>query len=200
MRRIIMEIGFVSGILLTAHTIIMIPDMIRDLARRPVEVFAIETHSPAPAIVHRNYIHTSSHPVLLYRTTENLSLSPKEMDCLAKNIYFEAGAEDRAGKVAVAQITYNRLRDGRWGKTFCQVIYSPYQFSWTLDPRKNQTQPIGANWENSKQAARDFVAGKRVDRLGDSMHYHADWIRAPRWANPTDRVHKIGQHVFYAMK
>ena len=198
MRRIIMEIGFVSGILITAQTIIMIPDMIRELSRRPVEVFAIETHSPMVISVHNNPKTVPS--VLLYRTTEHLVLSPKEMDCLAKNIYFEAGAEDRAGKVAVAQITYNRLRDGRWGKTFCQVVYAPYQFSWTLDIRKNQTQPAGVTWENSKQAARDFAGGKRVDRLGDSMHYHADWIRAPQWAKSTDRVHKIGQHVFYAMK
>ena len=198
MRRIIMEIGFVSGILLTSQTIIMIPDMIRGLTRQPVEVFAIESYSPM-AIPGATSSKTTP-AVLLYRTTEHLVLSPKEMDCLAKNIYFEAGVEDRAGKVAVAQITHNRLQDGRWGKTFCQVVYAPYQFSWTLDTRKSQTQPAGVNWENSKQAARDFASGKRVDRLSDSMHYHADWIRAPRWAKSTDRVHKIGQHVFYAMK
>ena len=82
MRRIIMEIGFVSGILITAQTIIMIPDMIRQLTN-PVGVFPIKESTtkivegkPTPP----------AKTVLLYHTTYQLKLSPKEMDCLAKNI------------------------------------------------------------------------------------------------------------------
>jgi spore germination cell wall hydrolase CwlJ-like protein len=195
MRRIIMEIGFVSGILITAQTIIMIPDMIRQLTN-PVGVFPIKESTtkivegkPTPP----------AKTVLLYHTTHQLKLSPKEMDCLAKNIYFESATEDHAGKLAVAQITYNRLQDGRWGNDVCKVVYARAQFSWTLDQRKMQTQPHGPNWTASQRAAQDFVLGKRVDRLSDSLHYHADWIRAPKWAKSDHQVHKIGQHVFYAL-
>ena len=36
----------------------------------------------------------------------------KQIDCLAENIYFEAGHESQEGKVAVALVTLNRLSTG----------------------------------------------------------------------------------------
>ena len=194
MRRIIMELSFVSGILMSAYTIISIPDMARQLIN-PVGVFPVK-ESTVKIIEEKRTPPTKT--VLLYRAEYQLKFTSKEMDCLAKNIYFESATEDHAGKLAVAQVTYNRLRDGRWGKTVCDVVYARAQFSWTLDQRKMRTQPHGPNWLASQQAAQDFVSGKRVDRLRDSLHYHADWIRAPKWAQANNQVHKIGQHVFYA--
>ena len=34
--------------------------------------------------------------------------TPADAECLAKNIYFEAGVESTAGKLAVANVTINR--------------------------------------------------------------------------------------------
>jgi hypothetical protein len=36
--------------------------------------------------------------------------SQKQVDCLAQNIYFEAGHEPHEGKMAVALVTLNRLQ------------------------------------------------------------------------------------------
>jgi spore germination cell wall hydrolase CwlJ-like protein len=195
MRRIIVELSFVSGILFSAYTIISIPDMVRQLIN-PVGIFPIPESSVQ--VSSKEIKNFSVNPVLLYRVSYQLKFTAKEMDCLAKNIFFESATEDHAGKLAVAQVTYNRLKDGRWGDDICKVVYARAQFSWTLDQRKMRTQPHGINWEASQQAARDFESGKRVDRLRDSLHYHADWIRAPKWAKSDNQVHKIGQHVFYA--
>jgi spore germination cell wall hydrolase CwlJ-like protein len=52
----------------------------------------------------------------------DINISSKDIDCLAKNIYYEAGAEPEEGKVAVAMVTINRVRDGRFGKTVCSVV------------------------------------------------------------------------------
>jgi spore germination cell wall hydrolase CwlJ-like protein len=52
----------------------------------------------------------------------DINLSNKDIDCLAKNIYYEAGGESEEGKVAVAMVTINRVRDGRFGKTVCSVV------------------------------------------------------------------------------
>lgn len=52
----------------------------------------------------------------------DINLSSKDIDCLAKNIYYEAGSESEEGKVAVAMVTINRVRDGRFGKTVCAVV------------------------------------------------------------------------------
>ena len=43
--------------------------------------------------------------------------------CLAKNIYFEAGIDNKAGMYAVADVTLNRVNDLRWAHTVCGVVY-----------------------------------------------------------------------------
>ena len=52
----------------------------------------------------------------------DINISSKDIDCLAKNIYYEAGSEPEEGKVAVAMVTINRVRDGRFGKSICSVV------------------------------------------------------------------------------
>ena len=40
-------------------------------------------------------------------------VNPEELNCMSKNIYFEAALEATAGKMAVAQVTLNRVRSTR---------------------------------------------------------------------------------------
>lgn len=136
--------------------------------------------------------------VVIYKTNEQLKVSEKEMDCLAKNIFHEAGVEDRAGKIAVAQVTINRLRDGRWGKDVCSVVYAKAQFSWTLFKAKRWAQPKGPLWEESVRVAHEFTKqGKRIKGIESSIMYHADYIKPPFWAKNMPVAQKIGQHIFY---
>ena len=135
--------------------------------------------------------------VVLVKTKQQVALTAKELDCLAKNIYHEAGVEDRAGKVAVAQVTLNRLKEGGYGKTVCDVVYAKSQFSWTLDKKKRHAKPEGLLWEQSRAVAMEFQSGVRVKGLEDSLHYHANYIRDPNWAKAKKVVKQIGQHIFY---
>jgi N-acetylmuramoyl-L-alanine amidase len=133
-----------------------------------------------------------------YYRGKKIKLTKKDLRCLELNIYYEAGIEDEFGKIAVAQVTYNRLKAKRWGDTICKVVYSPHQFSWTKQKKK---PPKGELWENSKKAAKDFVNGLRVNGLSDSIYYHATWMEtAPAWAAHKVKVHEIGQHIFYEPK
>ena len=135
--------------------------------------------------------------VVLVKTKQQVALTSKELDCLAKNIYYEAGVEDRAGKIAVAQVTLNRLREGRWGNNVCSVVYAKAQFSWTLDKKKRNAKPEGLLWEQSRAVALEFQRGTRVKGLEDSTHYHADYIPNPNWAKAKQVAKQIGQHIFY---
>ena len=45
-----------------------------------------------------------------------------QLDCLTRNIYWEAASEPFEGKVAVAQVTMNRLASGRFGDSVCGEI------------------------------------------------------------------------------
>ena len=135
-------------------------------------------------------------PKQIYISDQQVSFSKKELDCLARNIYFEAGIESPAGRLAVAQVTHNRLKSGRWGRSVCSVVYAASQFSWTLDPNKRSARPYGPLWRASLQSARDYMAGQRVYGLDRSLHYHADYV-SPKWARDEHRIKQIGAHIFY---
>ena len=49
-------------------------------------------------------------------------LSDKDIECMARNIFYEAGGEPTEGKIAVGVVTLNRAQDGRFGKTVCDVV------------------------------------------------------------------------------
>ena len=134
---------------------------------------------------------------LKVKQVDPISITDKNFKCLAKNIYYEAGAEDWHGKIAVAQVTFHRRNLGKWGKTMCDVVYAKNQFSWTLDKKKAHAIPSGPLWEASKKAAEDFLAGYRIkDLMAD--HYHGDYIKEPKWAKKMKKQTKIGRHIFYA--
>ena len=46
----------------------------------------------------------------------------KELQCLARNIFFEAANEPEEGKVAVGLVTLNRSQDSRFARTVCGVV------------------------------------------------------------------------------
>lgn len=151
------------------------------------EVYPIDMSTPASV--------TIMHEVAYYKSDEKLKLSSKDLKCLEQNIYYEAGIEDYAGKIAVAQVTLNRLKTKRWGNTICKVVYAPHQFSWT---KQKKEKPKGKLWRESQNAAKDFLDGVRIQSLNDSLFYHATWMKEkPKWADHKIQVKEIGQHVFY---
>ena len=124
----------------------------------------------------------------------------KQVDCLAKNIYFEAASEPRDGKVAVAMVTLNRLATGNYANDICGVVNQKTngtcQFSWVcLSPQsltirdnmlyndiRNLAVTILFNYESIK----DVTYG--------ATFYHADYVN-PNWGLP--KTTKIGRHIFY---
>lgn len=135
---------------------------------------------------------------VVYRSAEKIAISTKELDCLAKNIFHEAGIEPIEGKIAVAQVTLNRLKSGRWGKDICSVVFHKAQFSWTNDKKKIKSVPKGPLWDSSVRVAESFVKeGKRIKGLENSGFYHTNYIQPPEWSKSKRVAHKIGQHIFY---
>ena len=135
--------------------------------------------------------------VVINRDHAIIKYSKEEFDCLARNIFYEAGVEDRAGKIAVAQVTLNRLRTGYWGNSICKVVYAPAQFSWTKVKRRAWLTNNGPLWEESQQVATEVLQhGTRISILKTSLFYHADYV-SPYWRDNSKRVTQIGQHIFY---
>jgi spore germination cell wall hydrolase CwlJ-like protein len=128
----------------------------------------------------------------------------RQLDCLAKNIYHEAGFEPFEGKVAVAQVTLNRAESGKFPSDVCGVIYQKNvffekvvcQFSWYCN-NGGKEQPIKskAMYDESMAVAKKvLLEGFRLDILKSAMYYHADYVN-PQWGK--EKIGKIGHHIFY---
>lgn len=158
----------------------------------PVEIFKIR---PPSITVMRD----PNPGITLYVSSEKITLSETDRRCLIRNVFYESGAEPYEGKIAVAQVTWNRVRSGAWGRSVCQVVHAPHQFSWTRDAVKRNRPLTGQQIAAVRDAVDAFISGVRVSKLDRSMHFHAVYVR-PRWAAADARVKSIGGHVFYALK
>ena len=131
----------------------------------------------------------------IIQVKEHVKYTKNDVECLTKNIYYEARGENTQGKFAVAHVTINRLKTGYWGNSICKVVYAKKQFSWTL--AKKLPRPDSKVWAESEQIARKVLAGHRVRGLTRSLYYHAIYIKDPKWADPSAEAGQIGNHVFY---
>jgi spore germination cell wall hydrolase CwlJ-like protein len=124
-----------------------------------------------------------------------LQVAQSQENCLALNIYYEAGIENDIGKLAIANVTINRLQTRRWGDNICAVVYADSQFSWTSAGKR--PKPSGPSWEESRQAARHIIEGKRIESLESALYYHASYVK-PYWKKSTAKIRQIGKHIFYS--
>ena len=131
----------------------------------------------------------------IIQVNEKVKYTKNDVECLTKNIYYEAGVEDHRGKFAVGNVTINRLKTGYWGNSICKVVYAKSQFSWTL--AKKLPRPNSKLWAESEEIARKVLAGHRVRGLTRSLYYHAIYIRDPKWVDTRHEAGQIGNHVFY---
>lgn len=133
----------------------------------------------------------------LVKTNERIALNKKERHCLMKNMFHEAGVENIDGKIAVAQVTIERLNSGRWGTNICDVVYANAQFSWTLSKNKLSEQPSTELWKDVERALSKYESGYRIKEIKGVMFYHTDYIKPPKWAKKDKIVAKVGKHFFY---
>ena len=162
-----------------------------------VEV-TLEKNTPenAPKV---NHIPNTTKHVQIFNTKMPVNLSNKDFDCLSRNIYWESKNQPLIGQIAVAHITYNRLLSGKWGDTFCDVIFAKKQFSWTSIKNIRNAKPKNkVQWDRAKHSAHLFSKGVRVTNLSKTKFYYADYIKKPIWANKMNKTAKIGTHIFYA--
>ena len=180
----------------TAHkTVVSKKKTVRHHKPEPVTVtepVEVEVHAPAPTV--------DSKPVTLtgvgYGDTQvpTRRVNDKDVQCLAKNIYYEAGSEPRDGKIAVAQVTLNRVRSGKFADTICGVVYQKSQFSWVREVRR-KLNINDSRWAESLEVALSVLNGdEALASMENALYFHNTSVR-PAWGKP--RVGRIGNHIFY---
>lgn len=159
-------------------------------------------------VVNGNYITDPQQP-----TKTEIAELRQELDCLARNIYWEARSESTQGKIAVAQVTMNRVEHEKFPNSVCEVVYqgptyqswkneqhpirNRCQFSWYCDGLSDNIPPVNISIfkECYDIAKKVLLQEVRLPKLQRAVYYHADYVN-PGWKNK--KVAKIGRHIFYS--
>jgi spore germination cell wall hydrolase CwlJ-like protein len=130
----------------------------------------------------------------------------RQLECLAMNIYREAGHENFEGKVAVAQVTMNRASHPSFPKDVCGVVFQKSvvmdrvicQFSWYCDSA-HKARPVNQSAYNESMsvAKKVLLEGFRLDVMKEALYYHANYVN-PKWN--LEKIGSIGNHIFYKGK
>lgn len=138
---------------------------------------------------------------------------PKEVFCLAQNIYFEARGEDIAGQMAVAHVTINRVKNDKYPNTICEVVYQAKLSKWWLSqgkkvPMKHQCQfswycdgksdkiTDWKTFDNIVEVSRQIIKGYHEDNTNGAIYYHADYVK-PKWSDSLQVSAVFDSHIFY---
>jgi N-acetylmuramoyl-L-alanine amidase len=118
-----------------------------------------------------------------------------------RTLYGEARGEADDGQHAVAHVLWNRVRDGRWGKTLATVCLAPMQFScWNAsDPNREQIAAL-ADHAPMLERLRSVlsVARSEADPTDGATHYFStSMIQPPKWSIGATFCGTFGRHRFY---
>ena len=134
-----------------------------------------------------------------------------EAFCLAQNMYFEAGNQPLAGKIAVSQVVINRTQHMNYPTDICGVVYqanwsenwkgnmiptrNQCQFSWYCDGKSDD--PVDSKtWLKCLTLARNILQGEYGDITEGATHYHSVYVN-PYWADSLNETVIINEHIFY---
>ena len=134
-----------------------------------------------------------------------------EAYCLAQNMYFEAGNQPVAGKIAVSQVVINRTEHMNYPSDICGVVYqarwsenwkgnmmptrNQCQFSWFCDGKSDDPED-SKTWVQCLTLARNILQGAYGDITEGATHYHSVYVN-PYWADSLNETVVINEHIFY---
>lgn len=138
-------------------------------------------------------------------------VDPKQLACMAKNIFYEAGHESIMGQAAVARVVLNRVNHG-FARNPCAVVYQSHtvdktiddeivkvklcQFSWVCE-NKGEPNVNSQRYKQAYQVAYDVMAKDAYsDVVPKSALFFHNLNVDPLW--PYKQVAKIGNHIFYS--
>jgi spore germination cell wall hydrolase CwlJ-like protein len=153
-----------------------------------------------------------AHTEILFRNYQQpkklTKVEKQQVECLAQNVYYEAGYEPTKGQIAVAMVTLNRVHSGKYPKSICATITQKTedtcQFSWYCDDYKRVKAAAYRYTKHEKQvfehsraiAIYTYLNYKHIeDVTHGALFFHTKDV-TPRWQNVKVTT-TIGNHIFY---
>lgn len=159
---------------------------------------------PGPALVT---------PIRQPRVEVRPLVDTRQLECMAKNIYYEARGESVRGQIAVARVVMNRVRHHAFANTPCKVINQANnitvttgesitkkvrvcQFSWVCESKTHLNKNSQA-YQKALQIATEVLAYDAHANLlpKNTLFFHSVRVN-PNWGYR--KVAVIGNHIFYA--
>lgn len=192
---------------------------------RNVEIVEVEKLVEVPKVIEKKVTVKDTRIIYKQSPTKDIPVKPDELECMALNIYREAGNQSLAGMIAVGRVVMNRVQDRRFPNTVCDVIYegpvyeswetkkdktlpddkriylpikNRCQFSWYCDGQKDEVaDKTTVRWKTVEDVAYQILAYNRWSGIIEgATHYHADYV-TPSWSRIYKLIAKIDDHIFY---
>ena len=128
---------------------------------------------------------------------EDTTHRERQIECLARNMYFEARGESTAGQLAVGQVTINRVGEKGFPRSICGVVNQRSQFSW-VGKQSTISQPrvYKQIYAMAELLYEDYYQRQKFPDLVDgATHFHTSAVN-PQWRGKL-LVVRIGNHNFY---
>lgn len=122
-------------------------------------------------------------------TRQATNTSSEVEHLLARLIHAEAQGEPYSGKLGVANVVLNRVKDNRFPNTIKDVIYQKNQFSPVRNGKINNTPN-----NDSVRAAKEALAGK--NNVPGALYFFNPRVTTSSWFTSKPVVANIGNHRF----
>ncbi len=119
---------------------------------------------------------------------------PRELNCLAGAIYFEAKSESLSGQLAVGRVIVARSKSGRFPNSYCGVVFQPSQFSFVRGGAMPGIARGSRQWQNAVAIAQIAHSGGWRSPVEGALFFHASRV-SPAWR--LTRIAQVENHIFY---
>lgn len=131
-------------------------------------------------------------------TSTEVDAREVEIECLARNMYYEARGEGTKGMLAVGHVTMNRVEAKGFPATVCGVVTQKHkkncQFSWVC--MRNLPAIRDEQYEKIRAMAVMVYDGHLRDITRGATHFHNTQV-VPAWSETKRVTAQIGSHIFY---
>ena len=133
---------------------------------------------------------------------KHVEVDAHPLECLAKNIFFEARGEPIEGQIAVARVVVNRVAHG-FSENVCGVVYQTTkmskkilcQFSWVCQKQIPIKREDPAFLKAKAIAYRVLAFDEYSDTISENvLFFHSTRVK-PGWKYRKET--QIGNHIFY---
>ncbi len=135
-------------------------------------------------------------PVKALHERANFAFTEKEIQCMARNLYFEARGEGSVGMAGVGYTVLNRVATRGYPKSICGVVHQPGQFSWVKKGRNNVIRNQ-ASYAHAREIAIAVMTGTIENPIDDSIFFNHKSLRPSHTRTAALRA-SLGNHRFYA--